>query len=384
MSQQIKVLIVDDSAFMRKVLSEILAKDPGIRVVGTARDGRDALAKVDNLKPDVVTLDVEMPKLDGIGTLRELMRTHPLPVVMLSSVTQKGSKETLEALSLGAVDFVSKPSGSISLDIDTVEEEILRKVKAAADARVFASSRHGLAWPGVLRQTQRSAQVASKSQHQGSLSKTNSQRHLSGTAPITGRVEMPGIDAKALVVIGSSTGGPKALESVVSAIPADLPAAVLIVQHMPPGFTRSLAERLDNMSGITVREAADGDYLGHGLALVAPGGYHLVLDVSRRVHLTQEPPVNYVRPSVDVTMKSVVDIFRHRLVGVILTGMGRDGAEGMALIKQSGGMTIAQDQETSTIYSMPRVVAEKGNADYVLPVDRIGDAVGKLVQRISH
>lgn len=385
MPKQIKVMVVDDSAFMRKVLSAILQKDPDIVVVGTARDGQDALTKVEKLAPDVITLDVEMPRLDGLSTLRELMRTHPLPVVMLSSLTQQGSRQTLEALSLGAVDFVSKPSGFISLDIEKVEDEIVRKVKTAAGAKVSAVGRAHSHWqvrsqPGNtdVGHDLGGGQDMRSCADGRALALTDLAQRPVATPP------GPAIDAKTLVVIGSSTGGPKALESVMSGIPPQLPAAILVVQHMPSGFTKSLAERLDHVCALSVKEAQDGDGLYVGRVLIAPGGYHLVLDESRKVRLNQDPPVNYVRPSVDVTMRSVVPHFGSNLVGVILTGMGRDGADGMALIKRAGGITVMQDRETSTIYSMPRAVAENGDADYILPVNQIGDAIGKLVQRLSH
>ena len=189
--------------------------------------------------------------------------------------------------------------------------------------------------------------------------------------------------ANIVVVIGSSTGGPKALEAVVSSIPGTIAASLLIVQHMPPGFTKSLAERLDRVSELTIKEAEEGDRLYPGVALVAPGSYHLELDSLRRVCLTQSAPVNYVRPSIDVTMESVVSHFQQNTIGVILTGMGRDGAHGMALIKRANGITIAQDQHTSTIYSMPRMVAENGDADYILPVNQIGETIGELAERLK-
>lgn len=373
-ASSIKVLVVDDSAFMRKVLSGILSDDPQIEVVGTARDGQDALVKIEQLKPDVVTLDVEMPRMDGISALREIMATNPLPVVMLSSLTQSGSRATIEALSLGAVDFVSKPSGSISLDIHKVANDLVRKVKMAATACLSASRPKRSFWR---------TQVGNPSSFTTSEQKTA--RMLQSVASLTPRAIDSSArgEAKNLVVIGSSTGGPKALEIVLTSIPADINASLLVVQHMPAGFTRSLAERLNSLCTIVVKEAEENDRLVVGRALVAPGDYHLTIAADRTIRLNKDEPVNFVRPSIDVTMLSAARLFPKTIVGVILTGMGRDGAAGMAAIKQAGGVTLAQDKETSVIYSMPRVVAENGDADYILPVDRIGDAIAKVVKHFG-
>lgn len=360
-----RVLVVDDSAFMRKVITDLISQDPALEVIGTARDGLDALEKVEKLSPDVITLDVEMPRQNGLETLRQLMRRRPLPVVMLSSLTQAGARATVEALSLGAVDFVTKPSGAISLDIEKVKDELIQKIKTAALARLKQESHRDIPTGGGGRRG-----------HSLRLSRQGGEIQ-SSSAGYPRALDRP--EARLTVVIGASTGGPRALEIVIRQLPADLPAGVLVVQHMPAGFTRSLAERLNQLAAITVKEAEAGNAIQEGVVLLAPGDFHMKVGSDYRIHLDKSPPVNYVRPSVDVTMLSLPAVFHNRLIGVILTGMGKDGAEGMASIKQAGGITIAQDEASSTIYGMPRVVAENGDADFILPVEYIGEAVVKAV-----
>lgn len=352
----IRVLVVDDSAFMRKMITQILTSDPGIEVTATARNGADALKKLTSTEVDVITLDVEMPVMNGLDTLRELMAVNPKPVIMLSSRTKRGSEITFQALALGAVDFVPKPSGEISLDIDTIAQELIAKVKAAAGARVVA--------------------YKSSPQPEKTVTPPPPRKPVQTTVP-------RGIAADTVVIIGSSTGGPKALEQVIASIPKDIPAGFLIVQHMPQPFTKSFAERLNGIGELAVKEAEEGDVVQNGMALLAPGSFHMVVDQDKRIRLNQDPPVQFVRPSIDVTMASLPEVFGSRIVGVILTGMGRDGADGMGLIKNAGGLTIAQDRLTSTIYSMPKAVADEGHADYILSLDRIGESIIRLVHAIQ-
>ncbi|HHY08937.1 MAG TPA: chemotaxis response regulator protein-glutamate methylesterase [Firmicutes bacterium] len=342
----IKVLVVDDSAFMRKLISEIINAEADLEAVATARNGQDALNKLARLDIDVVTLDVEMPVMDGLEALRHIMSTKPLPVVMLSSMTKKGSDTTMQALALGAVDFIPKPSGSISLDLKDIAALIVEKVRLAAKAQV---------------------------------------REIKKTSPLP-RAVRPKVfppaaagAAEKLVIIGSSTGGPRAVEEVFGQLPRNLPAGILVVQHMPAHFTRSFAERLDALFSFPVKEAADGDLIENSKVLIAPGDFHLLVGQDRRVHLNQSDKVMFLRPAIDVTMASLISVYGSKILGVILTGMGRDGAQGMAKIKAAGGITIAQDQNSSTIYSMPRAAAEEGNADYILPLNRIGEAISKIV-----
>jgi two-component system chemotaxis response regulator CheB len=349
--KQVRVLVVDDSAFMRKVLTDLLQSDPSIVVVGTARDGQDGVEKTLALAPDVVTLDIEMPRLDGFGALREIMARRPTPVVMVSSLTREGAEATIRSLALGAVDFVAKPSGSISLDMAITRDELVAKVKAAAGAT--PRHRRVLAELPPIRREAKAARPA-----------------------ISERWSLP----RQLVVIGSSTGGPGALHQVIPRLPADLNAGVLVVQHMPPGFTRSLAQRLDEISALHVKEAEEGDRVATGQVLVAPGGYHMLVDPSGSIRLSQDPPLHGVRPAVDRTLESVIPIWGARTVGVILTGMGYDGARGMLTLKKAGGRTIAEDASTCVVYGMPKAVVEVGAAGQVLPIGEIADAIARLVR----
>ena len=341
----VRVLVVDDSAFMRRVIADAIASQPDMEVAGVAHNGLDALLKVEQLQPDVVTLDVEMPDMDGLTALRHLMARYPRPVVMLSSQTQHGAITTLRALSIGAVDFVAKPSGAISLDFSRVREELLQKIRGAALARVRA-------------------QVAS------------TRRPPEATR--VPRAKYPGA-FEHLVVIGCSTGGPRALAALVPELPAEAPTAYLIVQHMPAGFTRSLAERLDASGPIAVREAVAGDRLEGGTALVAPGDYHLRLSPSGAVELDQAARVHGVRPSVDVALESVSERFGSKTVAVILTGMGQDGAAGAAVVRQAGGYVLAEDESTCVVWGMPRAVVERGLAHGVAPLDGIAEAIASIV-----
>jgi two-component system chemotaxis response regulator CheB len=347
----LKVLVVDDSAFMRKMICEILGRDPELCVVGPARDGADALLKLETLQPDVITLDVEMPVLDGFGTLAEIMRRRPIPVVMLSSLTQRGAEATLRCLEMGAVDFVGKPSGSISLDIEKVAADLILKVKAAAKARLHIVPAHPLAAPPAF---------------------------VPAALPRQSQAGRPQGRNAGVLVIGSSTGGPRALQTLIPGLPADLGLPVVIVQHMPPGFTASLAQRLDGISPLDVREAAEGDRLRTGLILVAPGGRHLEFDSGGVAHLTDAPPVHGVRPSVDVTLASLTRLYGPRITAVLLTGMGRDGARGLKTIHDLGGNTFAEDETTCTVYGMPKAAVELGGVGCLLPLPQIAPALMQL------
>jgi two-component system, chemotaxis family, protein-glutamate methylesterase/glutaminase len=340
----IRVLVVDDSAFMRRVISEAIAAQPDMQVAGVATNGLDALLKVERVQPDVVTLDVEMPEMDGLTALRHLMARYPRPVVMLSSLTQAGAVTTIRALTIGAVDFVAKPSGSISLDFHRVREELILKIRIAASARI------GDAAPVAPRAARTPLGIA-----------------------------LPHRAFEKLVVIGTSTGGPRALATVVPDLPIDGSTAYLIVQHMPAGFTRSLAERLDSMSRLAVREAAPGDRLGADSVLVAPGDYHLRVSPRGDVELDQGPRVHGVRPSVDVTLASLVQTFGRRAVVAILTGMGQDGAEGAAAVRAAGGYIVAEHESSCVVWGMPRAVAERGGADRVAPLDQVAGAIAAAV-----
>lgn len=351
MSSLTRVLVVDDSALARMMISRRIGLDPEIEVVGEAFDGVDALEKVKSLRPDVVTLDVEMPRMDGLTTLGHIMSECPTAVVMLSRLTEEDAEVTIKALEAGAVDFFLKPSmldkGGISKAIAGLNDRI--KMAGRVDmSRVVRALRVGM---GCYR---------------GSETPAPSVR---APAPRSQRN---------VVIIGSSTGGPKALCQILPGIPRDIPAAILVVQHMPMGFTTSLARRLAVLSQVEVREAVAGDKLKDGRALVAPGDFHMVVGAGDEITLHQEPARNGVRPSIDVTMESLAANAGYRCIGVVLTGMGSDGRDGAGAIKRSGGSVIVQDEPTSVIYGMPRSVAEGGHADKVLPLDRIRDEIVEM------
>lgn len=343
MSARVKVLVADDSAFMRKMISEILAQDPLIEVVGTARDGVDVIRKVVQLRPDVVTLDVEMPVMDGLEALKQIMRDCPTPVVMVSSMTQAGAEATIQCLEAGALDFVGKPSGSISLDIHKVGHEIAEKVKIVARVQpsCFVPSSRPAVRPAMGVTAARQPKV---------------------------------------LVVGASTGGPRALQALLPAIPGDLGLAMVVVQHMPPGFTGALARRLDEACAYDVREASDGDRLQPGLALVARGGQHLEFGMDGVARLSEAPAVHNVRPSVDVTIASLIQAFGGRTMAVLLTGMGEDGARGLKAVRSLGGTTFAEDASTCVVYGMPKAAVEMDGVDHVLPLDCLASGITESVR----
>lgn len=337
----IKAIVADDSAFMRKVVSDILSSDAEIQVVAACRDGREAVEKVLSLSPDVVTLDIEMPNMNGLEALGEIMRRQPTPVVILSALSKENADETIKALELGAVDFIQKPSGSISLDIGVLKEEIISKVKTAAKAQLKKIS-HAVEPVGKFK-------WRAKNQ---------------------------------LIIIGASTGGPQAIAEILPALPPDLPAAVLLVQHMPPTFTKSYAERLNRICRLPVREAEDGDAVERGVVLLAPGDYHMNV-VDSRVELNHGERVHSVRPAVDVTMRSAAEIYGENIIGVLLTGMGSDGALGLKAVKERGGRTIAQDESTCVVFGMPRAAIELGCVDRVLPIHLIAGEIINMLETAS-
>ena len=346
-----RVLIVDDSALMRKLIAQILQSVPDFEVVGTARDGVDALEKARSLRPDVITLDVEMPNMDGLAFLDALMPTLPTPVVMLSSLTTEGAETTFACLQRGAVDFAAKPSGAISLNIAEIAAEIIAKTRGAASARVWAARPVPFLKP------------------------------ISPVSPVLSALPKASkkTDFSSLVVIAASTGGPAALQELLPRLDADADAAWLLVQHLPPNFTATFAKRLDQNCPIHVREARDGDLLERGTLLVAPGGLHLELDAAGIARLNQEPTLWGVRPAADVTMRAAAARFGAKTIGVVLTGMGRDGASGAKAIHAAGGVCFAQDEATSVIYGMPRAAAETGAVRHILPLSQIADTLNQLI-----
>ncbi len=334
----IKVLVVDDSSLVRRLLADIVNSDPDMEIVGTAANGAEAVKAVSELDPDVITMDIHMPEMDGLTALEYIMQKDPRPVVMLSALTRQGAIPTLRSLELGAVDFIAKPA-YMPAEARAMREEVLAKIRMAAGTA--ASMRREA--KGAVRQAKR----------------------FLGRKPATARA----------VVIGASAGGPKALAEMLPELPIDIPAAILIVQHMPPVFTRTFAERLDHRSEIRVKEAESGDRLAPGLALVAPGGFDLSLTHGGARVLLSESRPHRATPAIDVSMNSVAEHFGEGAIGVLLTGMGTDGAEGMARIKEKQGKTVAQNEETSLVFGMPRAAIERRVVDCVVPLQEIPDTI---------
>jgi two-component system, chemotaxis family, protein-glutamate methylesterase/glutaminase len=373
----IKVLVVDDSAFMRHALSRLLGEAEGIEVVGAASNGEQALVMVPTLLPDVITLDVEMPVLDGLGMLNRLMVEHPTRVIMLSSLTTDGARITFDALAAGAIDFVAKPGGSLSVDIGRVGADLVAKVRAAAGMS-------DASWTAHRQRSTRMAALARRAADPGATAPPAEPRAAAPAAPaIVSRPRRSNVAARRLVVIASSTGGPSALQVVASDLPAVLDAGVVIVQHMPTGFTASLAKRLAGTGALPAGEASADDLIAAGEIVVAPGDRHLIASLSGRIQLASLPPVNGVRPSADVTLQAVAPIWRERLLCVVLTGMGHDGRDGARAVRQHGGTVIAQDQATSTVWGMPGSIVEAGLAHAVLPLEQIGGAIAAWTREAS-
>ncbi len=341
MSELIRVLVVDDSALMRKLIPAILARDPSIEVVGTAMDGAFALKKIEELRPDVVTLDLEMPRMDGMETLRLIMRRAPLPVILFSTHSTEGAYSTLKALALGAVDFIAKPTDAAGGHLEAIADQLIDKIKVAKRAvgRKLPPAVVAIDPPDLKKGTRSS------------------------------------LPPNRIIAIGISTGGPNALQFVLSQIPGDFPASILVVQHMPEGFTEMFARRLDECCALDVQEAKSGDLLVAGRVLICPGNRHMMVRRMPRgdmAVLSDGPPVNGHRPSVDILFHSVAQEFGLTAVGVLMTGMGEDGAEGLGAIKAAGGMTIAQSEDTCVVSGMPRAAILKGHANKIVPLESLG------------
>ncbi len=346
----IRVLVVDDSTFMRHALVSMLEQDPEIKVVDTARDGQDALDKVSRLDIDVITLDVEMPRLDGLETLKQIMKTNPLPVLMVSSLTESGAVSTLKALEYGAQDFIPKTQSN---DRDAFGEELRRKVKAIA---------------------RRKSIIRLKYHHHAAPQPAPAPRQASSVCSVASACKGP----RDLVVIGVSTGGPPVVQKILSALPASLPACVLIAQHMPATFTGPFAKRLDSVSQISVTEAVDGDKLKNGHAYVCPGGMHIGVRLRGplpEVSVTEEPRNALYKPTVNVLMETAGMIMGRRVLGVMLTGMGSDGVDGARVLRERGGCLIAQNEASCVVYGMPKAVVDANLANLVLDADEIASAI---------
>lgn len=376
-SKKSKLLIVDDSAFMRKLISDFFVGNPRVEVVGTARNGKDAIKKIQQLQPNVVTMDVEMPEMNGLEALKEIMAICPVPVVMLSSTTRSGTDTTMMAMEYGAVDFVAKPSGTISLDLHKIQNELVHKVEQATQVSITKLKKPiG---------TRRSEPSISSIQTPPRWKKEALPQQPASPKPFLHPVRKEWSKAsRKVVLIGTSTGGPRALQEVITKIPSDIQAPILIVQHMPAGFTKSLANRLDQLSDIKVKEAEHGDILQNGVAYIAPGGYHVKL---RKVGTTfgivldqTEPPRSGHRPSVDVLFEDVSRFNEFDKIAVIMTGMGYDGSKGLVALKQTGNvMAIAESADTCIVYGMPKAAVETQLVDEVADVDDIAQSIMKYM-----
>lgn len=350
LKEKIKVLVVDDSALMRKMIPVILSADKNIDVIGTAMDGDFALNKIPQLRPDVITLDIDMPRMDGLTALKSIVTRYGIPVILVSSLTKEGAEVTIKGLEMGAFDFVPKPKEAISVHISDISHELINKVRAAASCR-------------PLRFKELSPVKTKVQPTRNFLSNSLTAEHI--------------------VAIGVSTGGPQALTEMLPQFPCNFPFGIVIVQHMPEGFTDLFARRLNSICNINVKEASDGDIVRPGLALIAPGGKHLKI---KKTHygvvavLSQAMMVSGHRPSVNALFDSIAEEYGRNAIGIIMTGMGDDGVEGLKRIKEKGGITIAQDEETSVIYGMPKVAVESGCIDMVLGLDEIVPGLVKIAE----
>ena len=355
MKRKIKALIVDDSAFMRKSLSIMLGSDPEFEIVGTARDGAEGVEFAKKFQPDIITLDIEMPKMDGLTALKHIMKESRTSVIMVSSLTTDGAEATLKALELGAVDFIPKETSFVSVNIVNIKEELIKKIKA------------------IVRQKNL----------QSRLSRIKSFENKScKTAPVPSNSVLPRIGYRA-IAMGISTGGPLSLQKIIPRLSANINIPIFIVQHMPPKFTKSLADRLNNLSPLTVKEAENNEKVLNGFIYVAPGGFHMTLQRNVRgdvlVNINEKPDDTLHRPSVDVMMRSVLDIYGKYSLGVIMTGMGKDGYEAVKVLKDLGGYCIAQDEDTCVVYGMPKAIVDAGLADLVAPLEKIPEIINKAV-----
>ncbi|MFW5807584.1 MAG: protein-glutamate methylesterase/protein-glutamine glutaminase [Spirochaetota bacterium] len=364
MDKKIRVLVVDDSALVRRIITDALEKDPEIEVIGTANNGKTAVFKSFVLYPDVITMDIEMPIMNGLDALREIMETNAKPVIMLSSLTQHGAEATFKALEYGAVDFVPKPQAMLSMSVEEIASLLVSKVKAVAKSEINYRAKD-LSHKVIL--------------------KENMPRHLTtaereAARPIPKEVKIAG--HRSIVCIGTSTGGPSALMRVFQSFPGDFTLPVLVVQHMPEGFTKAFAERLNSFSALNVKEAEDGDKIEKGCAYIAPGHSHMVLEKRMGqdyVSLHKGEKVSGHRPSIDELFLSVNRYYSSEVIAVIMTGMGRDGASGITAIGKSGGYTIAQDESTSVVFGMNRVAIELGAIKNIVPLEEI---TKKIVEHI--
>lgn len=344
--KEIRALVVDDSPYNRQTITRMLQYKPSIKVVGTASDGKEAISKVIKLRPDVVTLDLEMPTMDGFTFLRWIMKEFPLPVIVVSA--RSDDRSVFKALELGAVDFIVKPTAKASPELQKIRDELISKIDVVAH----------------LEMTKMKANLDLLTENK------DKRRKMEEVSPVSKNIE--------LIAIGASTGGPPAIQSILLRLPRNIPAGIVISQHMPEGFTKHFAERLDNISPICVKEAEDGEVIEQGKALIAPGGYHMLLEqkgTEITTVLRKRSMADKYVPSVDIMMKSAAAVYGRKVLGVILTGMGNDGKDGMKAIKDHKGHTIAESAETSIVFGMPQEVISAGAADKILPLKEIPEEI---------
>jgi two-component system, chemotaxis family, protein-glutamate methylesterase/glutaminase len=353
--KKIRVLIVDDSAFMRKVLEEIISSDPRMEVVGQARDGREAVAMAASLQPDVVTMDINMPRMDGLEATQVIMTQHPRPILIVSSESREGASSTLRGLELGAIDFVSKPSSGIDLDMKNVKDELLRKLKMAAKVRVVRTATMGI--------------------------RADRKETIPAPRPAPTNVNT---DSKVpLVVIAASTGGPATLMNLVPKFPRDFPAAIILVQHMPAAFTSQLSVQLAEVAAIRVKEAEHRELIRPGVFYVCPGSHHLRISSGGQIALDDGPRISGYKPCADVTLESAAVYAGPHAIAVVLTGMGGDGARGVQAVKAAGGWALAQDEATSVIFGMPAEAIRTGAVNQVLGIQAMYPAIEKRMEQIG-
>lgn len=381
--EKVRVIVVDDSAFMRKAISDMIESYADFEVIAKFRDGRELVEKVDKFNPDLITLDVHMRDLDGLATLKELKKMGKnYPIIMLSSATTEGSELTLECLDNGAITFITKPSGSISLDIDKVKERLIDEIKGiTSNIRINKSSNIH------MRQitSNKESEIENKIKDRRVNTHFSQRKEIDNSekpSPMINNKVIPKNKKIDAVVIGASTGGPKALQQVLTKLPANLNVPVFVVQHMPEGFTKVFAERLNKVCNLNVTEAEDGMSINRNTIYIAKGGSHMIIDSSIRVSLNKEPSIWGVRPAVDKLFESASKVYGGNLLSVVLTGMGKDGAEGSKRIKDCGGITISEDKSTCTIYGMPKAAYETGKIDLVLPLDQICNKITEIVKGI--
>ncbi len=357
LNNKVKALVVDDSAFMRKVISLMLESDSGIKVLGAARDGEEGYELAKTLHPDIITLDIEMPRMDGLTALKKIMKDCPTSVIMLSSLTTEGAVETIKAMEYGAVDFIQKDLSFSNAGIAKIKDDLITRIKEIVKQRAL---RERLA----------------------RLRKLNGLNKKTNISPKSSSCELPDIGYRA-VGLGISTGGPFTLQKVIPQINEKINCPMFIVQHMPPIFTKSLAERLNGISKLEVKEAEDGESVQNGLVYIAPGGQHMSLTKissgSVLIKVSKQPEDTLHRPSVDVMLNSVIDVYGKYTLGIIMTGMGKDGLEGIKRLKELGGYSLVQDESSCVVYGMPKAVVDAGLADVIAPADKISGIINKVI-----